>query len=258
LIAHKLIIMRIFIFQILCLLVLVPVNAQNLEITYRATVRQTLPDDERKEFLVNDFMRAQLKQNEEPDPCEYKMVISGKESSFTYVEKISNHQDPNAPVIRVAPAGFGTTYKNLSDSTVRKDFDVYDKKYFSLDPLQKYDWKITKEKKEILGFEARKAIAEDSTAIYTAWYAPKLSFPDGPADYWGLPGLILEAEKSSKSMVYEQTYIAESIQSFDKKLKIIKPGRGTQIKANEIDGIWDEVNKRRNEIWNDPQGVEKD
>jgi len=250
--------MRIFLFSILCLFSFAWINAQNLEITYQAVVRKTLPDEERKEFLVNDFMRAQLRQNEEPDLCEYKMVISGKESSFTYVEKISNHQDPNAPVIRVAPAGFGTTYKNLSDSTIRKNFDVYDKKYFSVDPLENCDWKITKEKKEILGFEVRKATAEDSTAVYTVWYAPKLNLSNGPADYWGLPGLILEAEKSSKTMVYNERYIAESIQSFDKNLKIIKPDRGIQIKANEIDGIWDEVNKRRNEMWNDSEAVDKD
>ncbi len=231
--------------------------AQNIEIQYLAIVRKTLPEEDRKFFIENDI-RDQLKQNEEPDPCEYKMLISNKESSFTYVEKISNNQDPNAAVIRVAPAGFGTTYKNLNDSFQRNDFNVYGKKYFSHDPLKKIDWKITKEKKEILGLEVRKAIAEDSTAVYTAWYTPKIAISNGPSEYHGLPGLILEAEKSSKTMVYSERYIAESIQTLDKKPKIIKPDQGTQVRAEEVGKIWDDANNKRNQMWNDSDGIEKE
>lgn len=233
------------------------ISAQNLEIQYLAIVRKTLPDEVRKEFIDNG-LRDQLKQNEEPDPCEYKMIISDKESSFTYIEKISNNQDSNTAVIRVAPAGFGTIYKNLSDSTRRENHNVYGKKYFSLDPLKKLDWKIRKEKKEILGFEVRKAEAEDSTANYTVWYAPKLSISNGPADYVGLPGLILEAEKSSKTMIYKERFIAESIQQLDKKPKIMKPDEGTQISINDISGIWNEANEKRNQMWSDSEGVDKD
>lgn len=243
----------VFIIALFCLFL----NAQDLEITYLAVVRKTLPDEIRKEF-INDGLRDQLKQNEEPDPAEYKMWISGKESSFTYVEKINNNQDQNAAVIKVAPAGFGTTYKNLSDSTLRKDFNVYGKKYFSLDKLERQEWKITKEKKDILGFEVRKATAEDSTAVYTVWYAPKLAISNGPSDYWGVPGLILEAEKSSKTMVYHERFLAESIRQSDKKLKIIKPDQGTQIKAEEIDGIFQEANDKRNQMWNEQDAVDKD
>ena len=247
-------------FTLLIFLISISISgfSQNLEIVYTATVRKTLPDEIRKEFLAEDYLIDQLRQNEEPDPCEYEMLISDKESSFTYVEKISNNQDPNAPVIRVAPAGFGITYKNLSDSVQRKNFDVYGTKYFSVDPLKKFGWKITKEKKEILGFEVRKATAEDSTAFYTVWYAPKLTISNGPADYWGLPGLVLEAEKSSKTMVYKEHYLAGSIEIQDKKLKIIKPNQGIQIKAEEIDEIWNEANERRNKMWDDSEGVDTD
>src|SRR5690606_10990646 len=232
-------------------------QAQQFEVNYTAIVRKTLPDEVRQEFL-KDNLREQLKQNEEPDPCQYQLLISDKESSFTNIEKISNNQDSNAAVMRVAPAGFGTTYKDLNNSTWRSNYNVCDKKYFSVDPLEKFDWKITKEKKEIMGFEVRKATAEDSTAVYTAWYAPKLAVSTGPATYWGLPGLILELEKSSKTMVYNEKYLAESIEIPKKKIKIIKPNQGTQIHANQIDDIFQEVNDRRNQMWNDAQAVDKD
>lgn len=241
----------------LALFAWISLGAQNLEVTYLAMVRKTLPDEARKDF-IDKGLRDQLKQNEEPEPCEYKMVISNKESSFTYVEKINNDQDPNANVIRVAPAGFGTIYKNLSDSTRRENHNVYGKKYFSLDPLKKMDWKISKEKTEILGFKVRKATAEDSTAIYTVWYAPKLPISNGPSDYGGLPGLILEAEKSSKKMIYTERFIAESIEELDKKPKIIKPDEGAQISIKDIGAIWNEANEKRNQMLRGSEGVDKD
>src|SRR5690606_12261378 len=117
---------------------------------------------------------------------------------------------------------------------------------------------ITKEKKEILGLEVRKATAEDSTAFYRVWYAPKLNVSNGPADYWGLPGLVLEAVKSLKTMVYKEHSLARSIETQDKKLKIIKPNQGTQIKAEEVDRIWNEANERRNKMWDDSEGVDTD
>lgn len=125
--------------------------SQNIEIIYGASVRQTLSDEARKNFESFEGGREQLKQNEEPEPSQYRMLISNEESSFTYIEKISNNQDPNAAIIKHAPGGFGTTYKNLSDSLIMMDFDVYGKKYVSKDSLVKFDWKLSKEQKEVLG-----------------------------------------------------------------------------------------------------------
>lgn len=244
----------VFIIALFCLFL----NAQDLEITYLAVVRKTLPDEIRKEF-INDGLRDQLKQNEEPDPAEYKMWISGKESSFTYVEKINNNQDQNAAVIKVAPAGFGTTYKNLSDSTQRKDFNVYGKKYFSLDKLKRQEWKITKEKKDILGFEVRKATAEDSTAVYTVWYAPKLAISNGPEIYSGLPGLILELEiRTDYGDILEvKRYTATEIEVKNKELKtppLSKKGKRMSLK--EYQEFHKEQDQRFHEMYN--SAVDKD
>lgn len=249
--------MRIsYIFALICLVCSMTLSAQNLEIIYMATVKKTLPEESRKIFSNDEMGRAQLKANEEPKPCDYKMIISEKESSFTYVEKINNDQDQSFD-IRVAPAGFGTTYHNISDSTTRTNYDVYGKKYFSLDPLKKFDWKLTKETKNIMGYEVRKAIAEDEFAKYVAWYTSKIPISNGPAEFWGLPGLIIEIQKSSKEMDYKVWYSAQSITPSDKKLKIIKPNQGTQIKQEEIDGIFDKANELQNEMYNS-QGVDKD
>jgi GLPGLI family protein len=58
------------------------------------------------------------------------------------------------------------------------------------------NWVITNEKREIGGFVCTKAsakyTADGHTFLYTAWYSEKIPINDGPFEYGGLPGLILE------------------------------------------------------------------
>lgn len=232
-------------------------TAQQLEINYTAFVRQTYTEEEKKmRFGDSEMGRAQLKANEKPPEETYVMIISDKESSFTYQDRINNSQEQRFD-IRYAPAGFGTIYKNLKDSVQKKNFDVYGKKYHSVDALKILNWKITRETKALLGYKVRKATLEDSLSITTVWFAPKITLSTGPAEFWGLPGLILEVEKKSKERIHTINYIAKSIKK-NEKTKIIIPNKGTQIKESEIDLIYDEANKRQQEMYKNSQGVDKD
>lgn len=233
--------------------------AQNLEVKYSAVLRQELSEEDKKFLLEdNEYGREQIRMNEEPDPATYILLISDKESSFNYQEKISNEQDEDKPVIVHAPAGFGTTYKNLEDHTIRQDFSVYGKKYFSVDPVKEFNWNISKEKKELLGFEVRKATAEDDDFIYTVWYAPKINNSTGPSNFWGLPGLILDAEQKHKMAPVTIKYYAESLQQLKSAPKLTIPDKGEQIKADDVHRLFDEANKQREEMYRSSQGVDKD
>ncbi|MFA7686945.1 MAG: GLPGLI family protein [Moheibacter sp.] len=237
------------------------VFAQELELEFSAQTIKKLGEEEKAEILKNDpvYGKDQISMNEMPEPATYKMIISNKESSFTYIEKISNNQDPNMPVIRYAPAGFGTTYHSLTDSVQIKDFNVYDKKYHSFDPLYIFDWEISRETKIVSGYETRKATTTDKAGnSVTAWYAPKFSLSHGPAEFWGLPGIILEVEIKSKEFPMTNLYVVNSIKTSEEPLKVIKPNKGTQIKEEEIDRIFQEANDRRNQMFNDTSGVDKD
>lgn len=234
--------------------------SQQLEIEYSVIVSKKLTDEQKTDILKNDpeYGKEQIRLNENPQPATYKMIISDKESSFTYIEKISNNQDPNMPVIKFAPAGFGTVYHNFVDSVTIQNIDIYDKKYHSRDPLKKWHWKISREIKTVLNYEVRKATTENDTDIIEVWYAPKIANPNGPANYWGLPGFILEVYQKSKEHPYEVKYIAESIKHFKKKLKVIKPIQGKQISISEVDKIYEEANRRRNEVYKNSEGIDKD
>lgn len=225
-----------------------------LEIIYEAQVRQVLNEEERKEFSNDDVGRAQLKATEEPPTETYKMLISSDESSFTYQDRIFNFQDQVFD-IRYTPAGRGTTYHNLKDSIQLKDVgEMFGKLYYVSDSLPNWNWLITGERKKILEYDVISATTEDETAIYTAWFTPNISVSNGPAEFWGLPGLILEIEKKSKEREYNVKYKATSIKLLKKAPKIIKPHKGTKIKESDIDIILKEGRKRHQEMYS--QGVE--
>lgn len=61
-------------------------------------------------------------------------------------------------------------------------------------------WKITDEKKDILGYQCRKAILDDSTEV-VAWYTAAIPAFTGPETYNGLPGLILEVTQDKRTIV---------------------------------------------------------
>jgi len=96
---------------------------------------------------------------------------------------------------------------------VQKEF--YGKDFTIKEPLENFNWKLESETKKIgeyLCYKAtaivpfKKLIYEDEGAqstnffvkekiterTVTAWYAPEIPVSQGPENYWGLPGLILE------------------------------------------------------------------
>ena len=70
------------------------------------------------------------------------------------------------------------------------------KEFFIKDNLPVINWTITKETKTIEGYLCTKATADRTVVGYPlkviAWFSEKLPISDGPFDYSGLPGFILE------------------------------------------------------------------
>lgn len=58
--------------------------------------------------------------------------------------------------------------------------------------LPAFNWKITNETKDILGYKCTKAVSKFRGRTYVAWYTEEIPVNDGPWKFHGLPGLILE------------------------------------------------------------------
>jgi GLPGLI family protein len=91
--------------------------------------------------------------------------------------------------------------------------DLWGEKFYVEDSLWERKWKITDSKRNIAGYNCRKAIwqANDSTRIY-AWYSEELMTSTGPESFNGLPGVILGLATEDGGVIY-----------FAKTVEMMKP-----------------------------------
>ena len=57
-----------------------------------------------------------------------------------------------------------------------------------------------------------------------AWYTPQIPVAQGPAEFWGLPGLILEVSAQNTTLL-----CTEIVLNPDEKVKIQAPEKGDEI-----------------------------
>ena len=99
------------------------------------------------------------------------------------------------------------------------------------------DWKLTKETKKINNYKCFKASlqmkfktrsGDSQIRDVIAWYAPELPYSFGPAEFQGLPGLILELTNK------KTTYLATKIEFSKREIPIIFP-KGKTITKEAYD-----------------------
>lgn len=193
-------------------------------------------------------------------PSYYTLTLTPNESDFRVVEKVENDQPTEGGIIVKVSAGNGITYKNLNEKISLKATTSFNQDFLIMDSIKNYDWKITRESKEILGYEVRKAEAlVDSITRVSAWYAPKLTYKNGPDVYGGLPGLIMEIEINSDSQERGKrkiTYKAVSLNVAGDQKGIERPKKGKKISDKEFQKWNDEQREKMREMYGG--GVEKD
>lgn len=192
----------------------------------------------------------------------YELIVDDNISSFKYLDKLSNEQPPQEGSVSIQMGSRGAIFKNTGENIYLEEAALGPKNYLIQDSLTVFDWEISKESKNILGFETRKAITtlddKHKTKI-TVWYAPKLNFKTGPEKFWGLPGLILELNSGFE---YENggnegfTYKAVSIEVLKENLPVTKPEKGEKISSQDYKKRIEDFSKKRKEMYSG--GVDKD
>lgn len=163
--------------------------------------------------------------------------------------------------------GGGTFYKNVKQKVYAVDREFMGKEFLIKDSLPKLEWKLEGETKQIGGYTCYKATAvkpvsksdfrnfrpkeekkddkkvekEKSTnfmddlempkeVAITAWYAPEIPVNQGPENYWGLPGLILEVSDGKTVILCSKIVLNPK-----EKAVIKEPTKGKVITQNEYD-----------------------
>ncbi|MBW3520185.1 GLPGLI family protein [Flavobacterium sp. NKUCC04_CG] len=93
------------------------------------------------------------------------------------------------------------------------------------------DWKLHNEVKKIneyTSYKATKTVTEPNgrSFLITAWYTPEFPFPFGPANYGGLPGLIVQIQKGSTMFVLSKI-------EFDRTISLPTPDTRGEVISTE-------------------------
>jgi GLPGLI family protein len=151
----------------------------------------------------------------------------------------------------------GKQYKNVKNNQLVQSQEFYGKRFLVVDSLEPINWQLQKETKKIGDYTCFKAIASvptqnlewfnfswsdlrnqetaeddeepeiEMTAI-EAWYTPQIPVSHGPAEYWGLPGLILEVSAGNTVMLCSEIQINP-----EDKTEIEAPDKGKEISKLE-------------------------
>ncbi len=162
----------------------------------------------------------------------------------------------------------GVQYKNLKTSELIEENEFFGKEFLVIEKMEQLDWKLGKESKQIGQYtvfkataikkvdandfqmarpkkkdgdakeneEANKEESQDPMDMIeipeeievTAWYTPQIPVSNGPGEYSGLPGLIMELN------FYRTTLLCSKIVMNPKNPeKIEKPKKGKKVSREE-------------------------
>lgn len=100
------------------------------------------------------------------------------------------------------------TYVGLDAGTVAETRELMGRTFLIEGARPVYEWKLTGEESEFLGYKVQKATAvQDSTTI-EAWFTPQIPVPGGPGLYGGLPGMILAVSVNDGHTTYAATEVS--------------------------------------------------
>ena len=154
----------------------------------------------------------------------------------------------------------GDQYKNVKENALIQSQEFYGKRFLVKDALYKIDWKLGTETKKIGDYTCYKAkafvpivelnwynfswsdlnedatekekTAEEKLTVVEAWYTPQIPVAQGPAEFWGLPGLILEVSVQNTTLLCSEIEINPK-----EKVTIIAPDKGEETTKNDYVSI---------------------
>ncbi|WP_420388081.1 GLPGLI family protein [Roseivirga sp.] len=190
---------------------------------------------------------------------EYELKFNLTESVWSEVESLNGGPATasSGGMVITMSAGGGVTYKNTSENLFLQETEVFSKPFLVKDELESREWELTDEVKTIGNYQAYKAIFTDirerrtisfgsssdgdetddemepkivsDTIKIEAWYTPQIPVSQGPDDYWGLPGLILEV--SDGTTTYACTKV---VLNPEDEVKIKQPSKGKKVTREEL------------------------
>ena len=100
-------------------------------------------------------------------------------------------------------------FKNKPENKLGYGIKLMDDKLYYSEDIDKIQWEIQNEAKEIAGYQVQKATTNFAGRDYIAWFTPEIPLSDGPYKFAGLPGLIVEIRDTDDEYIFEFTGFEE-------------------------------------------------
>ncbi len=240
---------------ILLLLFTTSVIAQNFQgvATYKSHRKVNLKmgnkemsDDMQKQ--IQEQLRKQFQQ-------EYTLTFNKHESIYKKEEKLDAPNPVQSGITIKVSQGSDILYKNMKEGRFSNKSEIYGKVFLIKDTLTNRKWELVNETKNIGNYTCFKAVFKDEYTtetltemgeiekvtkprITTVWYTPQIPINNGPAEYFGLPGLILEMNDGDLTLVCTKIVLNPA-----ENVKIVEPIKGKEVTQKEFDDIREKKSK---------------
>ncbi len=124
-------------------------------------------------------------------------------------------------------------YTDLSDESYVEVREFLGRTFRIPEERPAFAWKLTGETASFLGYPVYQAIATQDSTTLEAWFTPDIPVPAGPAQYGGLPGLILTLAVDSNRVVYTAT----AVDTTTPVATLKAPSDGSKVTRAEYDKI---------------------
>lgn len=248
------------------------VNAQDFQglATYKSQRKVDIKLDSTQ---VNSEMHQQMlemlkKQFEKT----YNLSFNREESVYKEEEALAPPQPSGMQVVVAIAGGSDILYKNTKDQRYTNQNDLFGKIFLIKDKLKPIEWQLESETKNIGEYTCFKATTtrerekrtggisinrekdlnaenekapEMETISITAWYTPQIPVSTGPGNYYGLPGLILEVNDGTETVVCNKIVLNPK-----DDIDISEPKKGKEVTQSEFDEIMKKKMKEMEDRYN--------
>jgi len=264
--------------SILIFLISFVLNAQSFsgKAIYKTSRKSAISFDNEKNPGISDEMQKQL-QARIQKMNQKTFILNFDKKTSTYKEDIQ--LDAPSPqvgssgvmVMSFGGSGNGSVYfKNINEKRFANQTEIMGKSFLVKDSLPDYQWNLSTETKNIGNYTCYKATftkeVEDIKMVFedgeskedkikkivttTAWYTPQVPVSNGPDNYQGLPGLILEINDGEKLIVCTEIILNPS-----EKIEVKAPEKGKIVSQEAYDKIQEEKTKELMERFKGRNGV---
>ncbi|WP_299051510.1 GLPGLI family protein [uncultured Polaribacter sp.] len=253
-------------------------NAQNFQgkAIYKTNKKSNITLGEDQSSKMTDDMKAQI-QTRLQKMNQKTFTLEFDKSTSLYKEDVTLKTPSIASRGGVSAFSLGgngitdTYYKNIKENRFVNQTEIQGKRFLVKDKLRDFDWKLTSQTKNIGNYtcykatfseevvkitqvvEAEKLIKkeEKETKTTVAWYTLQIPVSNGPDKYQGLPGLILELNDGTTTMVCTEVILDKS-----KTITINEPKKGKEVSLSEYINIRKQKQKEMLEQFRSKRGVD--